>query len=234
MLFEKGGHMNNILVVAAHPDDEVLGCGGTIAKLAKEGHSIFTLILGEGVTSRNISKIKGKKEMKILQKSTVKANKLLGVKKVFFHNFPDNKFDSVPLLEIVKDVEEIKNQIRPKIIFTHYEKDLNIDHRITYQAVITATRPVINETVKEIYSFEVLSSTEWAYPISFSPDIFYDISKTINDKLVALLSYKSELRGSCHPRSLSGIRNNAKFWGQKVGLGYAEAFKCVRIIKGDK
>lgn len=231
MLFEKGGYMNNILVVAAHPDDEVLGCGGTIAKLAKEGHSIFTLILGEGVTSRNISKIKGKKEMKILQKSTIKANKLLGVKRVFFYNFPDNKFDSVPLLEIVKDVEEIKNQIRPKIIFTHYEKDLNIDHRITYQAVITATRPIKGETVRGIYSFEILSSTEWSYPLCFSPNVFYDISGTIDSKLRALEEYKNELKGYPHPRSLEGIKLTAKNWGMKVGLEYVEAFKLVRSIK---
>jgi len=226
--------MSNILIIAAHPDDEVLGCGGTIAKLSQEGHNIYTLILGEGITSRNISKSEVKKEMKILQESAIRANEILGVKKVFFHNFPDNRFDSVPLLDIVKDIEEIKSKIRPKIIFTHFEKDLNIDHQITYKAVLTATRPIVGETVKEIYSFEVLSSTEWAYPTSFSPDIFYDISKTMNDKLIALSSYEGELRENSHPRSLSGVWNNAKLWGQKVGLEYAEAFKVVRIIKGGK
>ena len=226
--------MSNVLVIVAHPDDEVLGCGGTIAKLSQEGHNIFTLILGEGVTSRNISKSKVNKELHILQESAIKANELLGVKKVFFHNFPDNKFDSVPLLEIVKDIEEIKNQIKPKIIFTHYEKDLNIDHQITYKAVLTATRPMAGESVKEIYSFEILSSTEWAFPTSFSPDVFYDISENINNKLIALSSYEGEIRESSHPRSLAGGWNNAKLWGQKVGLGYVETFKCVRIIKGGK
>lgn len=228
--------MNKVLVVAAHPDDEILGCGGTIAGLNKKGYKITTLILGEGISSRDaVRNVKKRgKDILELKEEAKRANAVLGVKEVFFHDFPDNRFDTIPFLDIIKVIEKIKNKIEPEIIFTHYEKDLNIDHRITYQAVITATRPVVNETVKEIYSFEVLSSTEWAYPISFSPDIFYDISKTINDKLVALLSYKSELRGSCHPRSLSGIWNNAKFWGQKVGLGYAEAFKCIRIIKGDK
>ena len=226
--------MSNILIVIAHPDDEVLGCGGTIAKLANEGHNIYTLILGEGITSRNISKGEANKEMKILQKSAIKANELLGVKRMIFRGFPDNRFDTIPLLEIVKDIEEIKMQIRPKIIFTHFEKDLNIDHQITYKAVLTATRPMVGEPVKEIYSFEVLSSTEWAFPTSFSPNVFYDISKNINDKLIALASYESEIREDSHPRSLSGVWNNARLWGQKVGLEYAEAFKCVRIIKGGK
>ena len=223
--------MNKILVIAAHPDDEVLGCGGTIARLIEEGNIVYTLILGEGITSRgNV----GKDEITELHKSAIKANKLLGVKKVFFHNFPDNRFDTIPLLDIVKVIEKLKNKIKPDIIFTHYEKDLNVDHQITYKAVVTATRPMQGETVKEIYSFEVLSSTEWTYPTSFSPDVFYDISKMINTKLIALSSYESELRDSRHPRSLNGIWNNAKLWGQKVGLGYAEAFKCVRIIKGGK
>ena len=225
--------MSKILVIIAHPDDEVLGCGGTIARLAEEGNIVYTLILGEGVTSRDSIKDtnKGLNEILALQKSAIKANEILGAEKVFFHDFPDNRFDTIPLLDIVKEIEKVKDKIKPDIIFTHYEKDLNIDHQITYKAVITATRPMQGETVKEIYSFEVLSSTEWAYPTSFSPDVFYDISKMINTKLIALSSYKSELRKSNHPRSLGGVWNNASLWGQKVGVGYAEAFKLVRSIK---
>ena len=225
--------MNKILIISAHPDDEVLGCGGTVERLNKEGHTIYTLILGEGVTSRDDLRDIKKREKNILELKgeAKKANAILGVKEVFFHNFPDNRFDTVPFLDIVKVIEKIKNNIKPEIIFTHYEKDLNIDHQITYKAVITATRPTKEETVKEIYSFEIPSSTEWSYPLSFSPNVFYDISETIDVKLRALEEYKTELREYPHPRSLEGVELIAKNWGMKVGLEYAEAFKVVRIIK---
>lgn len=225
--------MKRILVIAAHPDDEVLGCGGTIARLNKEGYKITTLILGEGISSRDDVRDAKKRKVDILKlKGEAKrANTILGVKKVFFHDFPDNRFDTVSFLDIVKAIEKIKNNIKPDIIFTHYEKDLNIDHQITYRAVITATRPLKKETVKEIYSFEIPSSTEWSYPLSFSPDMFFDISETIDIKLKALKKYQTELRESPHPRSWEGVKLVAKLWGMKVGLNYAEAFKCVRIVK---
>lgn len=225
--------MKRSLIVAAHPDDEILGCGGTVARLNKESHTIYTLILGEGVTSRDNIKNRKKRKNEILDLKNYaeKANRILGVKEVFFFDFPDNRFDIIPFLDIVKVIEKIKNQIKPEIIFTHYKNDLNIDHQITYKAVITATRPLKEETVKEIYSFGIPSSTEWNYPLSFSPDIFYDISETIDIKLKALEEYKSELREYPHPRSLDGVKLIAKNWGMKVGLKYAEAFKVVRIIK---
>ena len=151
-----------VLVVAAHPDDEILGCGGTMARLTREGSEVTTLILGEGKTARdekrNIDKRKA--EIMNLHQEAKSANKTVGVKKIILERFPDNRFDEVALLDIVKVVEKIKNQVKPNIIFTHYEKDLNIDHRVTYQAVITVTRPMAGEAVKEIYSFENISSTE--------------------------------------------------------------------------
>ena len=225
--------MKRILIIAAHPDDEILGCGGTIARLNKEGYESYSIILGEGITSRDNTRDRIKNESKIinLKEQANRANELLGIKKVFFFDFPDNRFDTVPFLDIVKIIEEVKNQIKPEIIFTHYEKDLNIDHQITYKVAITATRPVKEETVKEIYSFEIQSSTEWSYPLSFSPDVFFNISGTINIKLKALKEYKSELREYPHPRSLEGVELIAKNWGMKVGLSYAEAFKIVRVIK---
>ena len=222
-----------VLVVVAHPDDEILGCGGTIARLVKEGHEVYTLTLGEGITSRNKesnSKTR-EKEINILKKQAQGANRILGVKKVFFFDFPDNRFDTIPLLGIIKIIEKVKKAIKPEIIFTHYRKDLNIDHQITYKAVITATRPLKEETVKEIYSFEILSSTEWDYPLSFSPDTFFDISDIINLKLEAISQYKTELRKFPHPRSSKGIKLNAQYWGMRVGLKYVEAFKSVRIVK---
>ncbi len=222
-----------ILIVAAHPDDEVLGCGGTIARLIKEGFEVYTLILGEGITSRDNMRDRKRREEEIteLKGEAKEANKILGVKEVFFYDFPDNRFDTVPFLDIVKVVEKVKNSINPEIIFTHYERDLNVDHQIAYRAVITATRPLKGETVKEICSFEIPSSTEWRYPLNFSPDIFFDISTTIDIKIRALEKYKTELRKYPHPRSLEGVKLIAKNWGIKVGLEYAEAFKVVRILK---
>ena len=161
-----------ILVVVAHPDDEVLGCGGYM-KLLSEKNDVYTLILGEGRPYTDyLMAMKG-------------ANKMLGVKEVFVRDFPDNQFDTVPLLDIVKEVEYTKNEISPDVIFTHHRGDLNIDHRKTFEAVITASRPMVGETVKEIYSFEVASSTEWAVPNTFNPNVFVDISNTFNHKIEA-------------------------------------------------
>jgi LmbE family N-acetylglucosaminyl deacetylase len=211
----------------------VLGCFGTVARLIKEGYEAYTLILGEGKTSRDEQRfLESKKdEMEILNAEIQKANDLIGIKKTFIESFPDNRFDSVDLLDIIKVITKVKEEVRPDIIFTHYEHDLNIDHQVTYKAVITATRPMEDEYVKEIYSFEILSSTEWNYPLSFSPDVFFDISDTLDLKIDAMKEYTSELCEYPHPRSLEGIELNAKYQGMKVGKKYIEAFKCIRIIK---
>ena len=222
-----------ILIVAAHPDDEVLGCFGTVARLIKEGYEAYTLILGEGKTSRDDKRVieNKKDELELLNSEIQQANDAIGIKKVFIESFPDNRFDSVDLLDIIKVVSKVKEEVKPDIIFTHYEHDLNIDHQVTYKAVITATRPMQDECVKEIYSFEILSSTEWNYPLSFSPDTFYDISETIDFKIKAMKAYSSELCEYPHPRSLDGIELNAKYQGIRVGKEYVEAFKSVRVIK---
>ncbi len=222
-----------ILIVAAHPDDEVLGCFGTVARLIKEGYEAYTLILGEGKTGRDLKRDVSNKEdeISILRSEIQKANKRIGIKKVYIENFPDNRFDSVDLLDIVKVVEKIKQKIKPDIIFTHFENDLNVDHRLTYQAVITASRPMEDESVKTIYSFEILSSTEWNFPLSFSPDIYFDITDTLDLKIAAMNEYQSELCFYPHPRSLEGIELNAKYWGMRVGKKYIEAFKIVRDIR---
>ena len=179
-----------ILIVAAHPDDEVLGCFGNVARFICEGYEAYTLILGEGKSSRASANLSW--ELELLEEEFKEANFSIGIKKIFREHFPDNAFDSVPLLELVKAIEKIKERVRPSIIFTHFEKDLNIDHQMTYRAVLTASRALEDESVKQIYSFEVLSSTEWNYPLSFTPDVFFNISQTLKYKIKAMKCYKSE------------------------------------------
>ena len=224
---------DRILIVASHPDDEVLGCGGTIARLVNEGGVAYSLILGEGVTSRDEKRNARKREAEIkeLKKQACQAGKVIGTKEVFTYDFPDNRFDTVSFLDIVKTIERIKKRIKPNKIFTHYEKDLNIDHQITLKAVITAARPLPKETVKEVLSFEVLSSTEWNNQQTFTPDVFFDVTKTLENKLAAINQYKSELKKFPHPRSIKGIRINAENWGMKAGVKFAEVFKTVRSVR---
>ena len=223
----------NVLVVTAHPDDEVLGCAGTIARFIEEGCNSYTLILGEGLTSRDNKRqrFKREKEIAALKRQTSLANKILGVRKVFAYDFPDNRFDEISLLDIVKVIEKIKCKVKPNIVYTHHWNDLNIDHRKTYEAVLTACRPIKGETVKEIYSFEIASSTEWNYPYMFNPNIFVDIAKTFDKKIKALQCYSSELKDFPHPRSKEAVEAIAKRWGSLSGLKYAEAFELVRNIK---
>ena len=222
-----------ILVIASHPDDEILGCGGTIAKLVKEGYEAYTLILGEGITSRDKSRNRNKREKEIqeLKKQARRANKIIGVHKVFTRDFPDNRFDTAPLLDIVKEIEVVKRKIKPDIVYTHYWGDLNVDHRITCDAVLTACRPITKETVKEIYCFEIPSSTEWNYPNVFNPNKFVDITKTFKVKIRALRCYDAELKEFTHPRSEEALDSTAKHRGNAVGLCYAEAFSVIRQVK---
>jgi len=219
-----------ILTIASHPDDEILGCGGTIAKLVAEGHTAYTLILGKGIRSRENWT---EEEAEAIDGKIVMANKLIGVDfdNITIFDYPDNAFDVMSFLSIVKDIERIKKEINPDVIFTHSKSDLNIDHRITHDAVLTVTRPIHEESVRTIYSFEVLSSTEWNFPSLFHPNVFFDISKTINQKLDAMMQYKSEIRKLPHPRSFEGIENLAKMRGMIVGVECAEAFELIRDVR---
>ena len=218
------------LIVAAHPDDEVLGCFGTAAKMIKNGWEAYTLILSNGKKARgNVEQ----SEIDRLKEEAREANRLIGIKEVFFADFPDNAFDSVPLLQIVKKTEEIKNEIRPEIIFTHHVGDMNVDHQITHKAVLTATRPMADEPVKTVYSMEVPSSTEWnafSKETVFVPNVFVDIAETVDLKVRAMACYRSGLREYPHPRSLRHLEELAKSNGVKVGLNYSENFMLVRRI----
>lgn len=224
----------NVLVIAAHPDDEVLGCGGTIAKLT-ESNSVQIAILGEGATSRATQPSQvDPRLVDDLQTDARHAAKILGVKQVEFEGLPDNRFDELPLLEVVKRVERLIEELEPETIYTHHPGDLNIDHQVTFRAVLTATRPVPGCTVQEIYSFEVPSSTEWSFQRvgpAFQPNVFVDISTTIERKIQALECYRGEVRPFPHPRSPEALRAIGRRWGSVVGLEFAEAFELIRSVR---
>jgi len=223
------------LVIVAHPDDEVLCCGGTIARRVSEGHDVGVAILGEGVTSRFENRDDANSHLlKTLRSQTKRAMELLGVKDFFQYELPDNSFDSIPLLKVTKVVEEIIERFRPERIYTHHIGDLNIDHEITCRAVLTATRPVSGQCVKEVLSCEVPSSTEWGFgklSPSFQPNVFVDISRTIEQKIQAMLVYESELRAYPHPRSGEALKAIAQKWGSTAGVNAAEAFMLIRAIR---
>ena len=223
-----------ILIVAAHPDDEVLGCGGTMSKLSQE-HEVHIGILGEGMTARQKRRVDvDAGELQELHAQAHAVGQLLGASSVLLEELPDNRFDEMPLLEVVKRVERWVNDLRPEIIYTHHSSDLNIDHVVTHRAVLTATRPMLGCSVMEIYAFEVPSSTEWSFnrfnPV-FCPNVFVDISDTIERKVKAMESYESESRSFPHPRSPEALRAIAKRWGSVVGLQAAEAFELVRSVR---
>lgn len=222
----------NVLVVAAHPDDEVLGCGGTIARMAEMGKKVTVVILGEGKTSRLDRRDPSlvSDEISQLKKEAQKASSILGVDHLVQKSFPDNRFDSVDLLDMIKTLEHIKSEVRPDLVFTHYREDLNIDHQVVSQAVLTAFRPLPEERAKAICFFETLSSTEWNPLEKFSPNVFVDISSTLEDKVRAMEAYQSEICRFPHPRSAEGIRSLASRRGSMIGVSYAEAFQCVRCL----
>ena len=226
--------MKKILCVAAHPDDEILGCAGTLAKLSALGHSVEIVIAAEGLTSRSDLRNpeQHKAEFKKLYQQSEKAAKIIGAKKVHFLGLPDNRMDSMDLLDVVKPLEKLIYQFKPEIIFTHFHNDLNIDHQILNQAVMTVCRPQPGFCVKKIYEFEVLSATGWNTTAKnqFVPNAYFDISKTLNKKIKALDCYKGEMRPFPHARSLEGVRHQAHFRGVQVGCSAAEAFMLVREL----
>lgn len=225
----------NVLVVAAHPDDELLGCGGTAARLAREGHSVYMAILGEGITSRHAQRSGADPaDLSSLHGCSQRVADLLGVKELSLHGLPDNRFDTLPLLDVIKIVESLIERWRPTAIYTHHAGDLNVDHQVVSLAVLTATRPTENHPVRELYMFEIPSSTEWAFqqlsPV-FKPNVFVDIEATLSLKLEGMRLYESEARKYPHPRSTEALTAIAHRWGSVVGRKAAEAFEAVRLIR---
>lgn len=217
-----------ILVIAAHSDDEALGCSGTIAKHIKQGDSVHLLFMTDGVASRS-----GRRDDEKRLTAAQDAAQILEVSSFTNLNFPDNKMDSIPLLDIVKEIENTIVQTQPEVIYTHHIGDLNIDHQITHKSVVTACRPQPSFCVEEIYAFEVLSSTEWNTPgvEAFSPNVFIDITDYIDIKKQVLEVYSEEMRQPPHSRSIdNALRLNA-LRGNSVGVDYAEAFELIRMSR---
>jgi LmbE family N-acetylglucosaminyl deacetylase len=227
--------MSTILVVAAHPDDELLGLGGTIRKKVNNGDIAFCVILGEGFTSRGNQREDISQEVvNDLHIDAQKASKIIGFKEIHFESLPDNRFDSVDLLDVIKIVEKYIEKYKPDIIYTHHHSDRNIDHRIAFDAVLTASRPVGDCRVKDIYTYETPSSTEWGFKrgsSTFTPNVFEDITNTLQSKLDAMECYKTEMREYPHPRSLRALEIIAARWGTVVGVKHVEAFDLIRSLR---
>lgn len=220
----------SILVVAAHPDDETLGCGGMIARMSSLGHKAHVLLLADGVGARNGATDRTRQERLNAAKT---ANARLGSASVEMLAMPDNRMDGLELLDIVKLVETRIERYRPSMVLTHHAGDVNIDHRIVHDAVIAATRPQPGHPVKTLLFFETPSSTEWRPPNSgafFQPNWFCDISAFLSSKLAALSAYDEELRPFPHPRSLQAVEHLARWRGAGVGVEAAEAFILGRFL----
>lgn len=224
-----------VLVVAAHPDDEVLGCGGAIARHVVNGDSVHILIVAEGATSRQESRNRdsASSELEQLSSAAIRVCSLLGAEKVTFLDFPDNRIDSIDRLDLIKPISSYIQSFQPSAVYVHHSGDVNIDHRRIHEAVVVACRPQPGHCVKQLLSYEVLSSTEWQPPGSssyFQPNWFVDITSQLDTKLAALDLYAVEMRPWPHSRSVKAVEHLARLRGSQVGLDAAEAFMLLRYI----
>ncbi|MGJ0638516.1 PIG-L deacetylase family protein [Xenorhabdus bovienii] len=215
-----------VLVIAAHPDDEILGCGGTVALYRKMGIPVTSVILCEGVSLRYANK---NIDMCLFSRN---AAQKLGVTDVRNLNFPDQRLDEFNLIEIIHPLEEIIREICPTIIYCQYGGDINYDHELLFKAILVAVRPV-EKYIKSVFAFDTASSTEWAYPRTFIPDTWIDITSTLEMKLQAMACYTSEIREYPHPRSLEALRYRAYSWGNQMCSSASEVFMTVRCTYRD-
>ena len=226
---------NRVLVVAAHPDDEVLGCGGTIASHADAGDQVQVLIVAEGATSRqqHRDRIQAGEELSGLAQAAKTAGSILGAAGVELLDLPDNRLDSLDRLDLIKRIEERIDRHQPQVVYAHHAGDVNVDHRRLHEAVVTACRPTPGHSVRRLLSFEVASSSEWQPPGSapaFQPNWFVDISAQWARKRKALVAYASEMRPWPHARSLEALEHLARWRGAQVGVEAAEAFCLLRQL----
>ena len=227
--------VNSVLVVVAHPDDEVLGCGGTIARHADAGDQVQVLIVAEGATSRQDQRdrLQAGDELFTLAQAAQTAGSILGAAGVELLDLPDNRLDSLHRLDLIKRIEQHIDRHQPQLVYVHHAGDVNVDHRRLHEAVVTACRPTPGHPVKRLLSFEVASSTEWQPPGSssaFQPNWFVDISEQWQLKRAALEAYASEMRPWPHARSIDAVEHLARWRGAQVGVEAAEAFCLLRQL----
>lgn len=222
-----------VLVVAAHPDDEAIGCGGTIARWTSEGREVHLLFLADGETARGRANGGDDDRISRRQQACRSAAELLGAASVSFEQLPDNRMDSVDLLDVVQLIEKAIENNGPRILLTHHGGDVNIDHQLVHEAALAACRPQPGQPVRRLLFFEVASSTEWRPPTSatpFLPSYYVEISKQVEVKGAALRAYADELRPFPHPRSVEALEALARWRGATVGLAAAEGFVVGRWI----
>lgn len=223
-------NQKKVMIIVAHTDDEALGMGGTIAKHVKDGDNVSAISMTDGVGARAISK---KSDIIERQKSAVISSQILAFEWLKSGSFPDNGMDSVPLLEIIHFIEDAKKKIQPDLVYTHSQADLNVDHRIVSNAVLTAFRPQPSEKCSEIRCFEIASATDYSHKSvtnTFYPNLFIDITAYWDAKFNSLKAYNAEMREYPHSRSFEGVKNLAQYRGNQVGLEFAEAFEVLRRI----
>ncbi len=220
-----------VLVICAHPDDEVLGAGGTIARHARDGDEVHVVTIATGVLSRGGDPAVLARELERLQQDARRAAASLGVREITLGDLEDQRLDVLPKLDIARAVEAHIERLRPDLVYTNHYGDLNADHRAVFEAVLTAVRPGPTLSVRRVLAFEVASSTEWSVPYRFSPTVFVDVADTIESKLAAMELYTGEIRPFPHPRSREALRAISKRWGSVAGLGDAEAFELIREIQ---
>jgi LmbE family N-acetylglucosaminyl deacetylase len=213
--------IRRILVIAAHPDDELLGCGGTIALHARAGDRVTAVIACEGESLRYGLEGVG------MASHTQQAAAVLGVHDVRPLGFADQRLDTMPMLDVVVPLERVVRDVQPHVVYAQHGGDANFDHQILFKAILVATRP-LHEYLEAVYAFDTASSTEWGYPRTFTPDTWVDISSSLEQKIAAMACYESEVRPYPHPRSLEALRHRAKAWGNQVCMDAAEVFMTVR------
>ena len=223
----------SVLCVAAHPDDEVLGAGGTLARHAADGEDVRVCILSDGVTSRYDDPESATEEIQQRRNRARRACETLGAT-VSLHEYPDNQFDTVALLNLVQTVEAEIAEHEPRVVYTHHYGDLNVDHELACRATVTATRPLADSSVERVLAFETLSATEWSVPSpenAFQPQEFVNVDGYLSTKLDALAVYERELREPPHPRTPETVEQNARVWGAKAGVPAAEPFEVLRAVR---
>lgn len=225
--------MKKILVVVAHPDDEVLGMGGTIAKLSKAGNEVYVLIVTDGSSSQYRDSDELSKIIEDKKKETLACAKILGVKEVMYGEQPDMKLDATPHININQVIEKAVSHVQPEAVYTHFWGDVNMDHQQVYKSTLVAVRPVMGQVVKELYCYRVPSSTEWTpckADTMFMPNVFVDIKEVANQKYEAFAEYSTELRDYPHPRSVQHLKELDIARGLEVGQGPTETFVLLRKL----